>query len=382
MRESGWGVNASVLWYFITTPSGAPSAGPPGCASTAWGARSNLLRMTEPRKRGLARNTANYGDRDFALYLRRSFAKSMGYSQAMLERPVVGIVDTGSAYNNCHRTVPELIEAVTRGVLAAGGLPAWSTLGWILACMVTARSAAMAFNRWADAELDAANPRTRNRALPAGQLSPGFVLGFTVVMALAFLLAAAQLNRLTLLFAPGALAVVFFYSYTKRFTRWSHLFLGLALGIAPAAAWVAVRGSLDARILLLTAAVLCWVAGFDVLYACQDLEHDRGAGLNSIPQALGLERAFLAARLLHAAMIALLAAVAARLAVLPALRIGGVTVAHLPVAVADQSGDGADLLLGMDFICHVHPWIAHAARTLILQVPPAPSPPPGAGGPG
>jgi len=181
-------------------------------------------------------------------------------------------------------------------------------LVWIVVCMVTARSAAMAFNRWADAELDAANPRTAMRAIPAGLLSKGFVGAFTVVMALLFVFAASRLNRLTLLLAPVALVVVLGYSYTKRFTRWSHLFLGLALGIAPAAAWIAIRGSLDPRILVLTAAVLFWVAGFDVLYACQDAEHDRKAGLRSVPQALGLARAFGVARAMHGVMLLLLLA--------------------------------------------------------------------------
>ncbi len=196
--------------------------------------------------------------------------------------------------------------ALTGAMLAAGGLPQWQKLGWIIVCMVTARSAAMAFNRWADADLDAVNPRTRNRAIPAGLLSRRFVAVFTIVMAALFLAAAAQLNRLTLLLSPAALAVIFLYSYTKRFTRWAHLFLGLSLGIAPAAAWIAVRGSLDPRILVLMSAVLFWVAGFDILYACQDFEHDRQSNLNSIPKAIGISNAFLVARLMHASMIVLL----------------------------------------------------------------------------
>jgi 4-hydroxybenzoate polyprenyltransferase len=196
--------------------------------------------------------------------------------------------------------------ALTGAMLAAGGFPSWSKLAWIIVCMVTARSAAMAFNRWADADLDAANPRTRNRAIPAGLLSRRFVAIFTIAMAAIFLAAAAQLNRLTFLLAPVALAVILFYSYTKRFTRWSHLFLGLALGIAPVAAWIAVRGNLDPRILVLMSAVLFWVAGFDVLYACQDYEHDRGSDLNSIPKAIGIANAFMAARLMHGLMVLLL----------------------------------------------------------------------------
>jgi 4-hydroxybenzoate polyprenyltransferase len=172
--------------------------------------------------------------------------------------------------------------------------------------MVAARSAAMAFNRWADAELDAENPRTKNRAIPAGLLSRGFVLGFTCVAVAVFVAAAAELNRLTLELTPVVLVVLLGYSYLKRVTQWSHFGLGLALGLAPAAAWIAVRGSLDPRILVLTAAVTLWAGGFDVLYACQDYEHDRVAGLHSLPQASGIAVAFWTARFMHLAMLALL----------------------------------------------------------------------------
>ena len=197
--------------------------------------------------------------------------------------------------------------ALTGALLAAHGLPPWPTLGWILVCMISARSAAMAFNRWADRALDAANPRTRSRAIPAGQLSAGFVLAFTLLMAALFVFAAGRLNRLTLELSPVVLLVLLGYSYMKRITRWSHLVLGLALGIAPSAAWIAVRGSFEWRIALLTAIVTCWVAGFDILYACQDMEHDRQSGLFSIPQALGLNAAFWMARLLHLAVVGMLA---------------------------------------------------------------------------
>ncbi len=196
--------------------------------------------------------------------------------------------------------------ALTAVLLAARGLPALRTLAWILVAMVTARSCAMAFNRWADADLDAANPRTKSRAIPAGLLSREFVLGFTVLTGLGFVVAAAELNRLTLYLSPAVLAVLLGYSYMKRLTRWSHLVLGLALGLAPSAAWIAVRGSLDARILALTGAVTLWVGGFDVLYACQDFEHDRSVGLYSLPQAVGVPAAFWAARLMHLAMLGLL----------------------------------------------------------------------------
>ncbi len=198
--------------------------------------------------------------------------------------------------------------ALTGAMLAARGLPSWRVLFWIVVCMIAARSAAMAFNRWADAEIDRVNPRTATRAIPAGLLSRQFTIGFTIVSAAIFLFAASRLNRLTLELAPLALAVIFFYSYAKRFTHWSHLVLGLALGIAPSAAWIAVRGSLDPRIVVLTGAVLFWVGGFDVLYSCQDYEHDVQAGLHSIPQAFGLRAAFWIARSMHVAMLILLAA--------------------------------------------------------------------------
>ena len=198
--------------------------------------------------------------------------------------------------------------ALCGAMLAANGVPSGRSLAWIIVAMVAARSAAMAFNRLADASIDAENPRTRTRALPAGTLSPAFVATFVLVSCGVFLLAAWQLNRLTLMLAPIALAVILLYSYTKRFTRWSHLFLGVALGIAPAAAWIAVRGSLDARILLLTAAVTFWVAGFDVLYSCQDYEYDRDAGLHSVPRYFGISGALWVARLFHVIMLGLLIA--------------------------------------------------------------------------
>jgi 4-hydroxybenzoate polyprenyltransferase len=174
---------------------------------------------------------------------------------------------------------------------------------WIVVAMVAARSAAMAFNRVIDAEIDARNPRTRNRHLPTGLLSPGFTWGFVVVASLLFLFAAFELNPLCLRLAPLALAIVFFYSYTKRFTTFSHLVLGLSLGIAPTAAWIAVRGSLDPRILLLTAAVMFWTAGFDVIYSCQDYDFDREEGLWSVPRVMGIAGALGVAKLLHVLMM-------------------------------------------------------------------------------
>jgi 4-hydroxybenzoate polyprenyltransferase len=193
--------------------------------------------------------------------------------------------------------------ALTGAMLAAGGWPSARALVLIIVCMVSARTAAMAFNRWADADLDRDNPRTAMRAIPAGTLSRSFVGGFVIVSSLVFLGAAALLNRMTLELAPLALAVVLVYSYMKRITRWSHIVLGLALGIAPSAAWIAVRGTFDPRIIVLTVAVLLWVGGFDVLYSCQDFEHDRRVGLNSVPQAFGVSAAFWIARIMHIGML-------------------------------------------------------------------------------
>jgi 4-hydroxybenzoate polyprenyltransferase len=211
--------------------------------------------------------------------------------------------------------------ALCGAMLAASGLPTAHQFFWIVIAMLAARSAAMAFNRLADASIDAANPRTSTRALPAGHLSATFVATFVVVSCAIFILAAAQLNHLTLWLSPVALAVLLLYSYTKRFTRLSHLVLGFALGIAPAAAWIAVRGSLDPRILLLTAAVTFWVAGFDILYACQDFDFDRATGLHSIPRYLGIPTALWIARAFHLIMLILL------VALLPAFALGKLALA-------------------------------------------------------
>jgi len=179
---------------------------------------------------------------------------------------------------------------------------------WIVIAMVAARSAAMAFNRLVDEEIDARNPRTRMRHLPAGLLSRSFAWGFVAVSSAVFLIAAAALNPLCLRLAPVALGIVFSYSFTKRFTSFSHLVLGFALGVAPAAAWIAVRGSLDARILWLTAAVTFWTAGFDVIYSCQDFDFDSAEGLFSMPRVFGIGGALRVAQLLHVLMVVCLLA--------------------------------------------------------------------------
>jgi 4-hydroxybenzoate polyprenyltransferase len=192
-----------------------------------------------------------------------------------------------------------------RGQSLSGAEIAWK-LAWIIVAMVAARSAAMAFNRVVDADIDGRNPRTQMRAIPAGQVSREFTWAFIAFWCAVFVGAAAMLNPLCLKLSPVALAVVCGYSYTKRFTALSHLVLGLALGIAPLAAWIAVRGAFDPAITLLSAAVMLWVGGFDIIYSCQDADFDRSTGLYSLPARLGVGRALFVARLLHVAMIALL----------------------------------------------------------------------------
>jgi 4-hydroxybenzoate polyprenyltransferase len=226
------------------------------------------------------------------------------------------------------RTVLEMIKfehsvfalpfALTGALLAARftthGWPTWSQLLWIVVTMVAARAAAMTINRIADLRYDKENPRTAQRALATGALSVGFAWVFTFVAVAVFFLAASRLNPLALKLAPVALAILFFYSFTKRFTTWSHLFLGFALGISPAAAWIAITGHLDLRMLILCAAVTLWVGGFDVLYACQDVDFDRRVGLFSVPKRFGIANALLIARVMHFGVVVLLALLAASFA--------------------------------------------------------------------
>ena len=203
-------------------------------------------------------------------------------------------------------TIFALPFALLSAVLAARGLPSLATTVKILLAMIGARSAAMAHNRLADREIDAANPRTAGRALPTGTLSVGFARVFLAASALLFLGASASLNRLTLLLSPVALGLLLLYAYTKRFTWLSHAVLGLCLGIAPVGAWIAVAGRIDLLPLLLGLAVLFWAAGFDVLYALQDEEHDRRVGLKSLPGRWGTVRALQVSALLHVAMLLIL----------------------------------------------------------------------------
>lgn len=195
--------------------------------------------------------------------------------------------------------------------LAARGAPSALDLVWIVLCAVAARTAAMAFNRLVDARVDAANPRTRERELPSGRLKRTQVLLLVVASSALFVASAAMLNALCAKLAPAVLAILFFYSLTKRFTWAAHAFLGLSLGLAPLGAWLAVRGEIDGsavQVVWLAAAVLFWVAGFDLIYACQDSEFDRSAGLHSVPARFGRRAALGAARACHALTVALLVA--------------------------------------------------------------------------
>src|SRR5258707_4230463 len=197
----------------------------------------------------------------------------------------------------CKHSVFALPFALTGALLAARasrhGWPTVWQIAWIVVAMVSARSAAMTVNRIVDLRYDRENPRTNKRALATGELSVSFAWLFTVVAVAIFLLAASQLNRLALELAPVALGILFFYSFTKRFTNWSHLFLGVALGISPAAAWIAVTGGLDWRILILCAAVTLWVGGFDMLSACKDVDSARRASFLSVPNQIVIPREIL-----------------------------------------------------------------------------------------
>ncbi len=223
------------------------------------------------------------------------------------------------------RTILEMIKfehsvfalpfALTGALLAARakqhGWPTLRQILWIIVAMVAARSAAMTLNRIVDLRYDKENPRTKMRALATGTLSVSFAWLFTLAAVSLFFVAAWQLNPLALKLAPLAIAILFFYSFTKRFTTWSHLFLGFALGISPAAAWIAITGSLDRRMLILCAAVTLWVGGFDVLYACQDIEFDKQAGLFSVPKRFGIAAALMIARVMHVGVALLLSWLAA-----------------------------------------------------------------------
>ena len=228
------------------------------------------------------------------------------HSQNSTAPTVLGNIRVTLEMIKIEHTLFALPFALLGALLAARGVPATREILWITLAMVGARSTAMAFNRIADREYDARNPRTSMRAIPAGLLSVGFVWLFTVVSATLFFVAAAMLNRLTLLLAPVALVSVMLYSFTKRWTLLSHLVLGWCLSIAPTGAWIAVRGTFNTVPLLLSLVVLLWTSGFDILYACQDYEFDRREGLRSIPAHFGIARSLWIARALHAGAFAAL----------------------------------------------------------------------------
>lgn len=232
--------------------------------------------------------------------------------------------------------------ALTGAMLAVRGWPAWRDLFWLVVAMVGARSAAMAFNRIADVKFDALNPRTQSRALPRGELSVRFTAAFTAVSCALLVVAAWELNPLAFKLSPVALVVVLGYSYTKRFTLYSHFVLGFCLGLSPIAAWIALRGDLSVSVLVLGAAVTLWVAGFDIIYACQDVESDRRLGLHSIPRKYGVAAALYASAALHAGMLALLAVVA-WMQNLGWLALGGLVVVAVLLAYEHSLVKPADL---------------------------------------
>jgi 4-hydroxybenzoate polyprenyltransferase len=242
---------------------------------------------------------------------RRSFKKQSEerkiISNTDMNRNRIRIVLEMIKFEHSVFALPFALVGALLAARAGGALPTLRQILWIIVAMVGARSAAMTMNRIADIDYDRRNPRTANRALPQGNLSLGFAYSFTLLATALLVVAAWQLNPLALRLSPVALAVLFSYSYTKRFTAWSHFVLGFCLGMSPAAAWIAIRGSLDPRMLILCAAVTLWVGGFDVLYACQDVEFDKAAGLYSIPKAFGVAGALKIASVMHMVMVGLLA---------------------------------------------------------------------------
>jgi len=203
-------------------------------------------------------------------------------------------------------TVFALPFALASAHIAFNGNYDWRKLFLILACMFTARSAAMAFNRWLDRDIDSVNPRTRERTIPSGKVNPNEMLVFVILSSAAFVVCTFFLNMLAFALSPIALLIILGYSYFKRFTSWSHMVLGLSLAIAPTGAWIAVRGEFALIPILLSIAVIFWVAGFDIIYACQDIEFDSEAGIHSIPRRFGATGALAISFASHIVTIALL----------------------------------------------------------------------------
>jgi 4-hydroxybenzoate polyprenyltransferase len=239
-------------------------------------------------------------------------ASAQGSGSAPRATGVIGKVRTTLDMIKFEHSIFALPFALTGALLAVRGWPTWRQFLWLIVAMVGARSAAMTFNRITDLRFDALNPRTRMRALPAGRLTLRFAAGFTVISCAALVLAAYELSPLAFKLSPLAIAILLLYSYTKRFTLFSHLVLGICDGLSPVAAWIALRNDVSASVLLLGAAVTLWVAGFDIIYACQDVEFDRALGLHSIPKRYGIAAALYASAVLHVLVVALLLIVARR----------------------------------------------------------------------
>jgi 4-hydroxybenzoate polyprenyltransferase len=254
-------------------------------------------------------------------------------------------------------TIFALPFAYLGAILAGRGIPSPAQIGWILVAMVGARSAAMAFNRLVDLPFDAKNPRTSNRALPRKEISKTFVVLFIFVSSALFVFAAFKLNRLSFLLSPAALAVVIFYSYTKRFTWLSHLFLGIALACAPIGAWIAVRGSLSSSPLILGIAVILWVSGFDIIYSCQDVEFDRKESLYSIPKRFGIRAALWISALLHLVMLGVLFVLFFKEG-LGLISIAGLIIAGILIAYEHSLVRPADLSRANTAFFSINGWIS------------------------
>lgn len=270
------------------------------------------------------------------------------------------------AFIKFEHTVFALPFALISLLVAAGGHPAPNTLLWVLVAMVGARSAAMAFNRLVDRRLDAANPRTSDRHLPQGTVSVAGAAVFTLLGAAVLVLAAWRLNALCLALSPVALLVTLGYSYTKRFTALSHLVLGLGLGIAPVGAWLAVTGAFAPFPLWLSAAVMFWVAGFDTIYACQDVDHDRQAGLHSLAARLGTGRALVLSRVFHVLAIACMAAAFRRAAPLGPVSLAGVAVMTGLLAWEQALVRGGDLRRLNRAFFEINSWVGMVLLAVVI----------------
>jgi 4-hydroxybenzoate polyprenyltransferase len=254
-------------------------------------------------------------------------------------------------------TIFALPFALLGAFLAARGCPRPAQIIWIVLAMVGARSAAMAFNRLVDLPFDAGNPRTANRALPRNRITKGFVIFFIVVSSAVLVLAASRLNRLSLELSPLALGIVFFYSYTKRFTWLAHIFLGFALACAPIGAWIALRGDITLSPIILGAAVALWVAGFDIIYSCQDIEFDRKESLYSIPKRFGIASALWISAMLHLIMLGILSLLFVREG-LGAISYGGLAIVGLLLAYEHSLVKPKDLSRANTAFFTINGWIS------------------------